>query len=166
MTTSRLPNRANSIEVTVNDSEITNSDLPYETLLFNVIERQPRWTAPRARLTSGRKQPCLVPLRLRHGRGRHRGRFSEPDAVHRQQLEPEVFNVGPGATSCLTPWTTTSTVRPRSPCAPATVCRLRTNHRDKVAPVNDAPRMNLGDLARSTSSADLRLRHPEPRVRH
>ena len=143
----------NGIEVTVNDGEdYSNSDMPYGTLLFNVIENgQPRWDGLPTRTVDegGEGNLALYPY------------VFDTDAngatVDSQSLtlsivsnsNPEVFNVGLdgdllsySAVDDDVNGQTTVTLRASDGVQTADQTIVL-----KIAPVNDAPRMDLGDLA-------------------
>ncbi|MEC8151104.1 MAG: hypothetical protein VX068_00525, partial [Candidatus Thermoplasmatota archaeon] len=143
----------NGIEVTVNDGEdYTNSDLPYGTLLFNVIENgQPRWDGLPTRTVDegGEGNLALFPYVF--------DTDADGTEVDSESLtlsivsnsNPEVFNVGLEG-DLLSYSTVDDDVNGQATVTLRASDGVQTADQTivlKVAPVNDAPRMDLGDLA-------------------
>lgn len=143
----------NGIEVTVNDGEdYTNSDLPYGTLLFNVIENgQPRWDGLPTRTVDegGEGNLALFPYVF--------DTDADGTEVDSQSLtlsivsnsNPEVFNVGLEG-DLLSYSTVDDDVNGQATVTLRASDGVQTADQTivlKIAPVNDAPRMDLGDLA-------------------
>ncbi|MEC7151232.1 MAG: hypothetical protein VXW85_02085, partial [Candidatus Thermoplasmatota archaeon] len=141
------------IEVTVNDGEdYTNSDLPYGTLLFNVIENgQPRWDGLPTRTVNegGEGNLALFPYVF--------DTDADGTEVDSESLtlsivsnsNPEVFNVGLEG-DLLSYSTVDDDVNGQATVTLRASDGVQTADQTivlKIAPVNDAPRMDLGDLA-------------------
>ncbi len=143
----------NGIEVTVNDGEdYSNSDMPYGTLLFNVIENgQPRWDGLPTRTVDegGEGNLALFPYVFDTDAN---GATVDSESLTLSIVSnsnPEVFNVGLdgdllsySAVDDDVNGQTTVTLRASDGVQTADQTIVL-----KIAPVNDAPRMDLGDLA-------------------
>ena len=143
----------NGIEVTVNDGEdYTGSNLPYGTLLFNVIENgQPRWDGLPTRTVDegGQGNLALFPYVFDTD---EQGATVESESLTLSIVSnsnPEVFNVGLEG-DLLSYSTVDDDVNGQATVTLRASDGVQTADQTivlKVAPVNDAPRMDLGDLA-------------------
>ncbi|MGB2029494.1 MAG: hypothetical protein ACPH04_02460 [Candidatus Poseidoniaceae archaeon] len=143
----------NGIEVTVNDGEdYTGSNLPYGTLLFNVIENgQPRWDGLPTRTVDegGQGNLALFPYVFDTD---EQGATVESESLTLSIVSnsnPEVFNVGLEG-DLLSFSTVDDDVNGQATVTLRASDGVQTADQTivlKVAPVNDAPRMDLGDLA-------------------
>jgi len=143
----------NGIEVTVNDGEdYTGSNLPYGTLIFNVIENgQPRWDGLPTRTVDegGQGNLALFPYVFDTD---EEGATVESESLTLSIVSnsnPEVFNVGLDG-DLLSYSTVDDDVNGQATVTLRASDGVQTADQTivlKVAPVNDAPRMDLGDLA-------------------
>ena len=143
----------NGIEVTVNDGEdYTGTNLPYGTLLFNVIENgQPRWDGLPTRTVDegGQGNLALFPYVFDTD---EQGATVESESLTLSIVSnsnPEVFNVGLEG-DLLSYSTVDDDVNGQATVTLRASDGVQTADQTivlKVAPVNDAPRMDLGDLA-------------------
>ncbi len=143
----------NGIEVTVNDGEdYSNSDMPYGTLLFNVIENgQPRWDGLPTRTVDegGEGNLALFPYVFDTDAN---GATVDSESLTLSIVSnsnPEVFNVGLDG-DLLSYSAVDDDVNGQSTVTLRASDGVQTADQTivlKIAPVNDAPRMDLGDLA-------------------
>ena len=142
-----------AIEVTVNDGEdYTGSNLPYGTLLFNVIENgQPRWEGLPTRTVDEGGQGNLALLDYVSDTDSNGNDVASNSLTLSivSNSHPELLNVDLDG-DLLSYSTTDDDVNGQTTVTLRASDGVQTADQTiviKIAPVNDAPRMDLGDLA-------------------